>query len=79
MSRELFLSWVKQSSVRLHFSSARQRDIVRVMETSTAAAGESVITRSFVLCRVVFGGVMVTDPPCDLFCFGLQVARGFGS
>ena len=42
MSRGLVLSWVKQSSVRSHFSSAQQLEFVRVMETRSGGAGESV-------------------------------------
>ena len=41
MSRELVLSCVKQLSVRSHFSSSQQLEIVRVTETSSGVAGES--------------------------------------
>ena len=40
----LVLSCVKQSSVMFHFSSTQQLEIVRVMETSSHAAGVIVLT-----------------------------------
>jgi len=52
----LVLSCVKQSSVMFHFSSTQQLEIVRVMETSSHAAGESV-PQDIRFCVVVDGDV----------------------
>ena len=45
LQESLVLSCVKQSSVMSHFSSTQQLEIVRVMETSSYAAGVIVLTR----------------------------------
>ena len=56
LKRSLFLSWFNKSSVMSHFSSAQQLEIVRVMETSSDAVGESV-AQGLRFCVVVDGDV----------------------
>ena len=60
-------------SMMSHFSSVKQSEIVRVMETSFDAAVECV-SQDLRLSRVVLGGVCSAtvgiDAPCELFCLG---------